>query len=359
MAIDGDTFESDVPQAHSAGTVSDPLSMVPNAAKVTLADDREQRVKALLQDLVVGPRLELIKWSRITKQSPNVKIGYPGQHLSSLITGVEGARSGARGHDLVDGSEVKSCSRVDQLDKCKDCGAGVARIETECPECNSTNIKRNNDSKWLFGVRTEEELTTLLDRVGRVVLMLSDHPGFAEGEYSTLRFQAFEIWPRNPRHGHFRTLMDNYYRKIYLAHREKNPTKTPAPKNFWPYSYQFFMCNPVRTFQATVTDADTEPKISVDLLVDPLVDRASLPSEGMPAAVAAQELPDLLGQLSQEEVEALLLPDKTLTSLRGLRSAKAQAKLLKPIPEELRSRLRLRDTDVPVSQQDTYHRREL
>lgn len=70
--------------------------MQPNISKITLENNSEL-IKDLLSDLVINPRLQLIKWSKITHQTPNIKIGYPGQHLSSLISGVEGNRSGARG----------------------------------------------------------------------------------------------------------------------------------------------------------------------------------------------------------------------------------------------------------------------
>ena len=100
----------------------------PDPSHITLRDNISN-IKKMLMELILHPRRDLAKWADFTKQTPNIKIGYPGQHLASLVTGVEGARSGARGHDLCDGSEVKSCSRVDQLDKCKNCKAAVARIE--------------------------------------------------------------------------------------------------------------------------------------------------------------------------------------------------------------------------------------
>lgn len=64
-------------------------------------------------------------WAEITNQTPAAKIGYIGQHLASLITGVKGTGSGARGDDLADKTEVKSCNKTDQADKCKNCGARV------------------------------------------------------------------------------------------------------------------------------------------------------------------------------------------------------------------------------------------
>src|SRR5579862_2669032 len=120
--------------------------MQPNKALITIKDNKKKIIK-MLQELVFEPRLKAIEWSRLTLQTPNMKIGYPGQHLASLITGMTGERTGARGNDIVDGSEVKSCSRIDQVDTCLECGSTVARSETKCSNCGSENIKRNNDSK--------------------------------------------------------------------------------------------------------------------------------------------------------------------------------------------------------------------
>lgn len=255
--------------------------MTPDGVHISILDNLAH-IKKMMMELILLPRRDLVKWAKFTKQTPNIKIGYPGQHLASLVTGVEGSRTGARGHDLNDGSEVKSCSRVDQLDKCKDCKAAVARLETICPDCSSMNITRNNDSKWLFTVKSDEELATLLDRVPRVVLILSDYPNFDKKDWTALRFQVFEIWPRHPRHVNFRRIMKNYFRNIYMPHIERSPTRTPAPKNLWPYSFQFFMCNPVRTFQCIASNAISDPHIDILEYVDPLTDRRTLKPMPMP-----------------------------------------------------------------------------
>ena len=258
--------------------------MRPDSARATLQNNIPL-IKEMLQELILRPRHDLAKWARITKQTPNIKIGYPGQHLASLVAGVEGARTGARGHDLCDGSEVKSCSRVDQLDKCKACAAAVARIESACPECHSVNIKRNNDSKWLLAVKSENELATLLDEVPRILFILSDYPNYDAEDWNTLQFQVFEIWPQHQRHVHFRTLMENYFKNIYLPHIERNPRTTPAPKNFWPYSFQFFMCNPARTFHCIVRDSLGNAHLDVLEYVEPIVDRESVEPVPMPLSV--------------------------------------------------------------------------
>ena len=117
-------------------------------------------VPQLLSNLFIEPRKKAVEWSRITQQTPNMKVGYPGQHLVSLITGMPGERTGARGNDLIDGSEIKSCSRVDQVDECLECKNKVLRIENSCSICGSQNIDRKNDSKWLFTIRSENDLKT-------------------------------------------------------------------------------------------------------------------------------------------------------------------------------------------------------
>ena len=261
--------------------------MIPNAEFITLHQNRE-RIRQMLMELVLCPRRDLAKWARVTKQTPNVKIGYAAQHIASLVTGVEGERTGARGHDLRDKSEVKSCSRLDQLDKCKSCAAAVARIELNSPSCESTRINRNNDSKSLIAVTSLRDLEYLLNEAPRIVFLISDYPNFSNQDRETLRFQVFEIWPSLKRHAHSGTIISNYYHNIYLPHIEKAPTKTPAPKNFWPYSYQFSMCNPIQTFSCTVEDALEEPKIKINTYVEPYIDRSTIESVAMPLNLLKQ-----------------------------------------------------------------------
>ena len=287
-------------------------------------------------ELIVRPRRDLVRWARFTKQTPNIRIGYPGQHLASLVTGVEGARTGARGHDLCDGSEVKSCSRIDQLDKCLECRAAVARLESTCPQCSSRNIKRNDDSKWLFTVRSEEELRTLLGVVPRIVLIIGDYPRFAQQDWDTLRFQVFEIWPQHPRHARFCDLMNSYYHNIYVPHIEKNPNKTPAPKNFWPYSFQFYLCNPVRIFHATVTGALDRASIHVKDYIDPDTDRSSLNPVPMPLSI-----------LNDREKRTL----RQSLGVRGYAEAATNG-----LDESQRSELELRATDRASPQNRSYQR---
>lgn len=309
--------------------------MKPDAQRITLRDNIPH-IHQMMMDLILRPRLQLKEWAEFTKQTPNIKIGYPGQHLASLVTGMEGTRTGARGHDLVDGSEVKSCSRVDQLDKCQECRAAVARIEENCPACGSGNIKRNNDSKWLFSIKNSDELTNILDSVPRVVLILLDYPNFEERDWETLQVQVFEIWPQHPRHKNFRNIMNNYFHNIYLPHIENNPNKTPAPKNFWPYHFQFYMCNPIRTFHSIVTDALSDPKIEMKEYIMPEEDRSNISPTPMPLSILTQEEKRLLhSNLSDDEYE--------ISEISGL-------------DEFQRLSLNLRGTDFASPQSRSYRR---
>jgi hypothetical protein len=332
--------------------------MQPNKKFITI-DDNIGKIKALLHELVLQPRLNAIKWSLITKQTPNIKIGYPGQHLASLITGMEGEKTGARGNDLIDGSEVKSCSRIDQLDVCGDCKSPVARLEDVCSNCGSKNIDRKNDSKWLFSVRSEDELDFLLHGVGRVLLVMGDYPDFENGNFETIRFQAFEIWPENPRNKRFSEIMTNYYNKIYLAHKKKNAGKNPAPKNFWPYQYQFYICNPILTFSCLVTKANSNPKIEIQHYLKPSISREKQESVLMPASILNEtEINLIFKKASKGEVIKMIKKDH-LDKLRRLKklSLKDKQEMFIGINEELRKVLPLRDTDKISTSKTKYSRR--
>lgn len=168
----------------------------------------------------------------ITKQTPAAKIGYIGQHLASLITGVPGTGSGARGDDLADGSEVKSCNKVDQVDQCKKCGARVLRMEDKCSACGSKDIARKDDSKWLFSVRDKHELLQYFT-LDRVILLLMDYPGFDNGDYSDIRITAFEVYPKDKRMRLFKWLLANHFFNMYVPKLKKNEKTNPMNLHPW------------------------------------------------------------------------------------------------------------------------------
>ncbi len=309
--------------------------MLPKKELITIHNNKAL-IEKLLLDLVLQPRIKALEWSKITKQTPNMKIGYPGQHLASLVLGMEGSKTGARGNDIVDGSEVKSCSRVDQLDSCKDCNEKILRIETICPNCNSMNIKRMDDSKWLFTIRSENDLKVLTQDVDRIVLALADYPEFDNDNFEDLRFQIFEIWTKSPRNQNFVNLMTNYYYKIYAEHKKNNANKTPAPKNFWPYSYQFYMCNPIKVLNCIVKNANTIPEIVIDYYVSPEIDRNTLTSEMMPISVLNRAELDIIAKNENLDVKEI-------------------KQKMPFISEEMRGLLPLRDTDK-ISETKPYQR---
>lgn len=254
--------------------------MKPKTELITIGDNLTL-IKKFVTQIIVNPRQDLRRWSEITNQTPAAKIGYIGQHLASLITGVKGTRSGARGNDLADGSEVKSCNKVDQVDKCKDCGSRVSRFENVCPNCGGTNIDRKDDSKWLIGVRNEHELNQYLN-MDRIVFILLDYPEFSEGDFSSIRITAFEIYPKETRCKCFRQLVENHYYNIFLPKQRAN--KNTNPMDFHPWSFQFFKCNPVQIFECFVKDVDVNPRVLINQskYVRPLVDRSTIASVQMP-----------------------------------------------------------------------------
>ena len=146
----------------------------------------------------------------------------------------------------------------------------------------------------------------------------------------------FEIWPQHQRHAHFRTLIENYFQNIYLQHIRENPGKTPAPKNFWPDSFQFFMCNPVRTFHCMVTAALDNPQLDIQEYIEPLVDRATV-----------EPLPMPLSLLQSNERVAL----RQHIGDRAYSVARARG-----LDQPQRLSLRLRDTDHASPQAGSYHR---
>ena len=325
--------------------------MQPNLKLITIGDN-VNLIKQLIDELVLQPRIKALEWSKITKQTPNMKVGYPGQHLASLVVGMEGCKTGARGNDIIDGSEVKSCSRVDASDKCNDCGEKLSRIEAVCSNCNSTDIKRDNTSKWLFTIRSENDLKVLTEDLDRVILVLVDYPEFSMQNFDDIQFQIFEIWNNSERCIEFKNLMTNYYNNIYSYHKTNFIDKTPAPKNLWPYSFQFYMCNPIKVFSCIIKDANKNPRIENIFYVSPEIDRNTLASEKMPAKVLTRkEVPELLEMIGNAPPEILkekIVAGRTIqdlvTSLTARRFVKDDiSEILPYIDEELRSYLSLRE----------------
>jgi hypothetical protein len=212
------------------------------------------------------------------------------------------------------------------MDNCRDCKFPVARSEKVCSACGSNNIDRKNDSKWLFTIKSESDLQVITQDVKRVLLILGDYPNFGNQDYNTLRFQCFEIWTQSIRNRKFKEILSNYYYKIYLTNKNSNPKKTPAPKNFWPYSYQFYLCNPILTFSCYVYNASNKPQIDIKHYIKPDIDRTKIDSILMPIEILDKD--KMNKQLLQNHLQ--LENEKDLPRF---------------IDENMREILPLRDTD--------------
>ncbi len=300
------------------------MFMQPDKTLITIRDN-EKLIAEFISDMIISPGRLAHKWAGVTNQTPNLKIGYPAQHLASLITGMKGNATGARGNDIIDGSEVKACSKVDQLDKCRICGCGVLRSNSECPYCHSQNITRNNDSKWLIAIRNEDELRMALEETPRFILIVTDYPGFDDNNFSDIRIRAFEIWPKSKRCVRFRELLENYYNFIYTKHIESNKNQTPAPKNLWPDKFPFYMCNPIKVFECMIENfLSPEPQITISHYIEPDLSRENLLSELTPASLLYKNELDML------KSKGFNVSDDTY------------------INENMRSFLQLRDTDKKI-----------
>lgn len=210
----------------------------------------------LINDLYINLRNEVNAWSQITMQTPQARMGYVGQHLVSVVTGFPGGKSGARGYDLVmpNGKygEIKTCYRVDQLGACRDCSTVVSSLEKKCSLCGSTNIIRKADSKWLIGIRHDQEFSEVLDPY-RYYFVLFEF----EDIYNTQNNNILaSIWEVNPINKGFGYCMMDYYVNI----RAESISK--APFNMWPHQFKFALTQPVLIYQSLIKeDGNIQTKI--------------------------------------------------------------------------------------------------
>jgi len=285
------------------GTMFNPETEITNFEQCHIANYDENMISKCISDLFINPRKTMYEWSSITEQTAHIKIGYVGQHLASVLLNTKGCKTAARGEDCLDKSEVKSCSRVDQSDKCNRCNINITRFDKICPKCNKKDkIKRNNDSKWLLTIRSEDDLKKYL-KLDRLVLIIEEYPKFNENNYDDIAIKVYEIYPKKEQCKHFKSILTDYYENIYLANVKKNPKKVPAPKNLWPYSFQFYMCNPVKIFECKISNYITEPDISVIKYIKHCSVRTIYDIEKMPLKLLKQE----------EKIRIKVSEDKELT----------------------------------------------
>lgn len=327
--------------------------MLPNSRLITIGDNLHQ-VERFLNEIIITPRRQLKQWATITNQTPAAKIGYIGQHLASLITGVRGTGSGARGDDLADGTEVKSCNKIDQADKCKDCKSRVLRQENVCGNCGSTRIERKDDSKWLFSVRSKEELDQYLN-MNRILLILLDYPRFKENDFQDIRICAFEIYPQEQRMSVFRELISNHYYNIYRPKADSGAKTNPM--NLHPWSFQFYKCNPVKTFECVIRNIDADATIEIQQFTDPQTDRNNnMEVEPMPTYLLKQEEWNVLLRKATYKKICSLMKNTSIKKQEFIKLTMTEkAEVLPYLNEELRNLIPLREI-VSSTQSTQYHR---
>lgn len=214
--------------------------------------------EALIKDLYLDLRSKINAWSQITKQTPQARMGYIGQHLVSVVTGYPGGKSGARGYDLIMGNnsygEIKTCYRVDQLGSCSQCGAVVSSLETSCSSCHSTSITRKDDSKWLISLRNEAEFQRVIEPK-KYYFVLFEFENLHDAANHNI---IASIWEVNPKNKGFAYCMIDYYLNI----RANSASK--APFDMWPYHLKFLLTKPTLIYRALIKEDGT-----IDTLIFP------------------------------------------------------------------------------------------
>lgn len=219
-------------------------------------EERKEFVKSFLKEMYFHRREKLFEWAKITRQTPLIETKFLGQNLVSLVTGISGKGTAARGDDLSDGSEVKTCSRIDQLSKCKGCGAYVTAYENYCSVCGREIKSRMTDSHWIFTINTENKYKNLTEKTPKIYFLLIDDEDLGRDKLA-----RFSIWIINPRTNQFfkENYIKDYYEKYFLA--KKRADKNPAPMNVHPKSPKFNKLKAELIFEAVIS-SDSEVTIN-------------------------------------------------------------------------------------------------
>ena len=190
--------------------------------------------------------------------------------------------------------------------------------------------------------------------------MISDYPNFKDKDFSSIRFEGFEIYPKNSRMSKFKLLLTDYYYNNYRPKADAN--QKTSPMNFHPYKIQFYKCNPIKVFSCNIDDIDTDnPSISIKKYIEPSIDRTNLPSEGMPIEILSKtEFLNFCDNAPFSEVVLPLLCDNQTTKDELLRKINISKKedwhnILPYINEKGREYLELRA--IVVAPQKVIYRR--
>ena len=215
---------------------------------IRLGDVRSS--EKLIGDLYIDLRRRVSEWAAVTQQTSQARMGYVGQHLTSVATGFPGSKSGARGHDLVlpngEYAEIKTCYRVDQLGQCNACNARMPNSEPACPDCGGEDINRSDDSKWLIGIRHDDEFAQVLEPKAYYLVLFE----FVDIQApNAIRSSIWEVDPKIPG---FAYCMVDYRLNIQAKSTSR------APFNLWPYQLKFDLMRPTliyRSIISTVSDS--------------------------------------------------------------------------------------------------------
>ena len=218
--------------------------------RINILNDIEKRKELsekLIYDLYIDLRKKIFEWSALTNQTPQARMGYVGQHLVSIVTGFGGSKSGARGYDIIFRrylyGEIKTCYRVDQLGKCKDCGLEVSAIEKICPYCNSGNIERKEDSKWLLTIKNNNDLKNMVEPF-MYFFVLFEFEDITDLYNENI---VASIWTVNPKNIGFYLCILDYYQNILSKSNSK------APFNLWPYKLKFYLMQPKLIYRSKIS----------------------------------------------------------------------------------------------------------
>ncbi|WP_315335701.1 MamI family restriction endonuclease [Fusobacterium pseudoperiodonticum] len=222
--------------------------------------ERKRLSEKLIYDLYIDLRKKIFEWSALSNQTPQARMGYVGQHLVSIVTGFGGSKSGARGYDIIFSSclygEIKTCYRVDQLGRCKNCGLEVSAIEKICPHCNSENIERKEDSKWLLPIKNNNDLKNMIEPFMYFFVL------FEFEDITDLYNENIiaSIWTVNPKNMGFYLCILDYYQNILTKSDSK------APFNLWPYMLKFQLMQPKLIYRSIISESEVTTTIFEDYL---------------------------------------------------------------------------------------------
>lgn len=271
----------------------------------------------LIRDLYINLRNKVNAWSEITKQTPQARMGYIGQHLVSVVTGHSGGKSGARGYDLIIDKEhygeIKTCYRVDQLGSCGDCNAVVSSLERKCAECGSTNIIRKDDSKWLISIRNDNEFEKILEPEKYYFVLFE-----FENIYDTENHNIIaSIWEVDPKKKGFGFCMMDYYLNI-----RKN-CNSKAPFNMWPHQFKFALTNPKLIYRSIIKEnGEIKTNIFPSLNNTYFEELEPLETYSQTKTITLEAAKQVLAHFNYEERKIPRSKKEILTAIEELRIAK-------------------------------------